>query len=176
MLQQQCYAAMYFIFIWIAQSIDSYDETHSYAHREHMACVETPMQLPTRRRQWRKRRRNGKTFKEGSHDNFRSISLHPHMTCIWISIKKRGEHTIHTCVRPNVRIQPKIVLLFYAHRFPFFCYRSTLRFLHPLAPHFSVPSNIPNGFIERNFASLRTCLCCKHCVCNAFSLWCDTTM
>lgn len=86
--------------------------THAHTHIEHIALYSNDAYAITNSTtMWKK-------YKEGSYDNFRGNSLHPHMTCIWISIKKRTHHP-YVYDRISTHTLSKIVLLFYAHRFPF---------------------------------------------------------
>lgn len=133
MLQQQSNGAMYFIFIWIAQSIDSYEGTHTCTHRAHRMCrnayaITNSTMTTTTMLKWKEIQRGviwqfSWQFFASAHD------MH-------LNFNKKREHTpsIHTYVRPrpSIRTQPKIVLLFYAHGFPFSLLSIRSCFLAPL--------------------------------------------
>lgn len=161
------YGAMYFIFIWIAQSIDSYEGTHTCTHRAHRMCrnayaITNSTITTTTMLKWKK-------YKEGSYDNFRGNSLHPHMTCIWISIKKESTHHpyIHMYVHVQAYVRSRKLYCFFMHMdFLFLCYRSAHTFLHPSClPFFGAIEYV--AWFQRKFS--------QFCVQYVF-LWCDTTM
>lgn len=71
---------------------------HTYSSRQHITYTyNNAYAITNSTTKWKKK------YKEGSYDNFRGNSLHPHMTCIWISIKKERTIQIHTLTRTHCR-------------------------------------------------------------------------